>query len=101
LHRAIERDEALVQHWLKKEYPKIKAMVRKEEAEIYFFEMRHQCQPEAPNGRVWAQTAAGSHEAVSGLSDVERLASSGKSRVGVSAMGRRPARNARTMSGAR
>jgi hypothetical protein len=33
LHRAIERDEALVQQWLKKEYPKIKAMAQKEEAE--------------------------------------------------------------------
>src|SRR5271166_5139026 len=30
LHRAIERDEALVQQWLEKEYPKIKAMARKE-----------------------------------------------------------------------
>src|ERR1700687_6312609 len=36
LRRAIERDEALVQQWLKKEYPKIKAMAQKEEAEIYF-----------------------------------------------------------------
>ena len=29
LHRALERDEALVQQWLKKEYPKIKAMAQK------------------------------------------------------------------------
>src|SRR5665811_564364 len=41
LHRAIERDEALVQQWLKKEYPKIKAMARKEEAEIYFGDAAH------------------------------------------------------------
>ena len=30
LHRAIERDEALVQQWHKKEYPKIKAIARKD-----------------------------------------------------------------------
>jgi len=41
LHRAIERDEALVQQWLKKEYPKIKAMAQKEEAEIYFGDAAH------------------------------------------------------------
>src|SRR6202043_2738925 len=29
LHRAIERDESLVRQWLKKEYPKIKAMAKK------------------------------------------------------------------------
>src|SRR6202035_1183696 len=30
LHRAIERDESLVRQWLKKEYPKIKAMAKKQ-----------------------------------------------------------------------
>jgi Winged helix-turn helix len=30
LHRAIERDESLVRQWLEKEYPKIKAMARKQ-----------------------------------------------------------------------
>src|SRR4249919_2887558 len=34
LHRAQERDEALVEHWLKKEYPKIKALAQREKAEI-------------------------------------------------------------------
>ena len=34
LHRAIERGEALVRPWLKKEYPKIKALAQKEKAEI-------------------------------------------------------------------
>ena len=29
LHRAVERDESLVRQWLKKEYPKIKAMAKK------------------------------------------------------------------------
>src|SRR5271166_2122214 len=41
LHRAIERDEALVQQWLEQEYPKIKAMARKEGAGIYFGDAAH------------------------------------------------------------
>src|ERR1700745_3984749 len=41
LHRALERDEALVQHWLKAEYPKIKALAQKEKAEIYFGDAAH------------------------------------------------------------
>ena len=36
MHRAIERDEALVRPWLNKEYPKIKALARREKAEIHF-----------------------------------------------------------------
>jgi Winged helix-turn helix len=41
LHRALQRDEALVQHWLKKEYPKIKALAQKAKAEIYFGDAAH------------------------------------------------------------
>src|ERR1700682_1315795 len=40
LHRALERDEALVQQWLKKEYPQIKALAQKEKAEIYLATQR-------------------------------------------------------------
>ena len=36
LHRALERDEALVQKWLKTEYPKIKKMAQMQGADIYF-----------------------------------------------------------------
>src|SRR6202161_2834655 len=36
LHRALERDEALVQQWLKQEYPRIRALARRENADIYF-----------------------------------------------------------------
>src|ERR1035438_7084384 len=36
LHRAQERDEALVEQWLKKEFPRIKAMARELGADIYF-----------------------------------------------------------------
>jgi Winged helix-turn helix len=35
LHRAQERDEALVEQWLKKDYPKIKALAQREKAEIF------------------------------------------------------------------
>jgi len=41
LHRAIERDEALVQQWLKAEYPKIKKMAKAEGADIYFGDAAH------------------------------------------------------------
>src|ERR1700675_2822728 len=34
LHRALERDEALVQRWLKTEYPKIKKMAQMQGADI-------------------------------------------------------------------
>ena len=34
LHRAAERDEALVQKWLKAEYPRIKKMAQKQGADI-------------------------------------------------------------------
>ncbi|MGO9233363.1 MAG: IS630 family transposase [Methylocella sp.] len=54
LHRAIERDEALVQQWLKKEYPKIKAMARKEEAEIYFGDAAH-IRSDHHAGRSWGK----------------------------------------------
>src|SRR5246127_5361687 len=41
LHRALEHDEALVQQWLKDDYPKIKALAQREKAEIYFGDGAH------------------------------------------------------------
>jgi transposase len=41
LHRALERDEALVQKWLKTEYPKIRKMAQNEGADIYFGDAAH------------------------------------------------------------
>src|ERR1700674_141391 len=41
LHRAQERDEALVQQWLKKDYPEIKKMAQKQGADIYFGDAAH------------------------------------------------------------
>jgi len=52
LHRALERDEALVQQWLKKEYPKIKALAREEKADIYFGDAAH-IRSDHHAGRTW------------------------------------------------
>src|SRR3981081_1781121 len=41
LHRAFEQDDALVQQWLKKDYPKIKALAQREKGEIYFGDAAH------------------------------------------------------------
>lgn len=41
LHRTLERDEALVQRWLREDYPKIKALARWEKADIYFGDAAH------------------------------------------------------------
>jgi transposase len=54
LHRAIERDEALVRQWLKKEYPKIKALAQKEKAEIYFGDAAH-IRSDHHTGRTWGK----------------------------------------------
>ena len=54
LHRAQERDEALVQQWLKKEYPKIKAKAKKEGADIYFGDAAH-IRSDHHSGRTWGK----------------------------------------------
>src|SRR5271166_96538 len=54
LHRALERDEALVQQWLKQEYPKIKALARREKAEIYFGDAAHM-RSDHHAGRTWGR----------------------------------------------
>lgn len=41
LHRALERDEALLQQWLKQEFPRIKAPAKRERADIYFSDAAH------------------------------------------------------------
>jgi hypothetical protein len=57
LHRALERDEALVQQWLKKEYPKIKALAQREKAEIYFGDAAH-IRSDHHAGRTWGRRGA-------------------------------------------
>ena len=54
LHRALERDEALVQQWLKQEYPKIKALARREKADIYFGDAAHM-RSDHHAGRTWGK----------------------------------------------
>ena len=54
LHRAIERDEALVQKWLKAEYPKIKRMAKAEGADVYFGDAAH-IRSDHHAGRTWGK----------------------------------------------
>jgi DDE superfamily endonuclease len=54
LRRALEQDEALVQQWLKKEYPKIKALAAREKADIYFGDAAH-IRSDHHAGRTWSK----------------------------------------------
>jgi transposase len=54
LHRAFEQDEALVQQWLKKDYPKIKALAQREKAEICFGDAAH-LRSDHHSGRTWGK----------------------------------------------
>ena len=54
LHRAQERDEALVEQWLKKDYPKIKALAQREKAEIFFGDAAHM-RSDHHAGRTWGK----------------------------------------------
>ena len=54
LQRAIERDEALVQQWLEKEYPKIKTMAQREGADVYFGDAAH-IRSDHHAGRTWGR----------------------------------------------
>jgi len=54
LQRAIEQDEALVQKWLKAEYPKIKKMAQMQGADIYFGDAAH-VRSDHHAGRTWGK----------------------------------------------
>ncbi len=54
LHHALERDETLVQQWLKQEYPKIRALARREKADIYFGDAAHM-RSDHHAGRTWGK----------------------------------------------
>lgn len=83
LHRAIERDEALVQKWLKEEYPKIKKRAQNAGAEIYFGDAAH-IRSDHHAGRTWGkkgqtpivETTGARH----GMSLVSAITSRGKMR---------------------
>ena len=54
LHRALEKDEALVQQWLKQEYPRIRALAQREKADIYFGDAAHM-RSDHHSGRTWGK----------------------------------------------
>jgi transposase len=54
LHRAQERDEALVEKWLKREFPRIKALAQREKAEIFFGDAAHM-RSDHHSGRTWGK----------------------------------------------
>src|ERR1700716_232958 len=54
LHRALERDEALVQQWLKQKYPRIRALAQREKADIYFGDAAHM-RSDHHSGRTWGK----------------------------------------------
>src|SRR5215470_2289646 len=54
LHRALEHDEALVQQWLKQEYPKNKALAQREKADIFFGDAAH-IRSDHHAGRTWGK----------------------------------------------
>src|ERR1700681_3009049 len=54
LHRALERDEALVQQWLKQKYPSIRALAQREKAAIYFGDAAHM-RSDHHSGRTWGK----------------------------------------------
>jgi transposase len=54
LHHAQERDEALVEQWLKKEFPRIKALAKREKAEIFFGDAAHM-RSDHHSGRTWGK----------------------------------------------
>jgi transposase len=54
LHRAQERDDALVEQWLKKEYPRIRALAQREGADIFFGDAAH-VRSDHHSGRTWGK----------------------------------------------
>lgn len=54
LHRAMERDESLVQKWLKTDYPKIRKIAKAQAADIYFGDAAH-IRSDHHAGRTWGK----------------------------------------------
>src|SRR6476646_10385662 len=54
LHRALEKDEALVQQWLQQEYPRIRALAQREKADIYFGDAAHM-RSDHHSARTWGK----------------------------------------------
>ena len=83
LHRAIERDETLVQKWLKREYPKIKQMAKIQGADIYFGDAAH-IRSDHHAGKTWGKKGETpivvSTGARHGMSLISAITSKGKMR---------------------
>jgi transposase len=83
LHQAIERDESLVQKWVKREYPKIKKMAKMQGAEIYFGDAAH-IRSDHHAGRTWGKKGVTpivkSTGKRSGMSLISAITSKGKMR---------------------
>jgi transposase len=83
LHCAMEYDEALVQKWLKAEYPKVKKMAQAQGADIYFGDAAH-IRSDHHAGRTWGKKgetpiveATGARH---GISLISAITSKGKMR---------------------
>lgn len=90
LYRATERDETLVNKWLKTEYPKIKKMAKAQGADIYFGDAAH-IRSDHHAGRTWGKkgetpvvTTTGARHAMSLIS---AISSKGRMRFMVKASG--------------
>ena len=90
LYRATERDETLVNKWLKTEYPKIKKMAKAQGADIYFGDAAH-IRSDHHAGRTWGKkgetpvvTTTGARHAMSLIS---AISSKGHMRFMVKASG--------------
>jgi transposase len=83
LHRAIERDEALIRKWLKHEYPKIRKMAKIQGATIYFGDAAHM-RSDHHAGRTWGKKGVTpiveSTGARHGMSLISAITSRGKMR---------------------
>jgi len=83
LHRAQERDEALVQQWLKRAYPKIKKMAKMRGADIYFGDAAH-IRSDHHSGKTWGKKGETpivvSTGARHGMSLISAITSKGKMR---------------------
>ena len=90
LYRATERDETLVNKWLKTEYPKIRKMAKAQAADIYFGDAAH-IRSDHHAGRTWGKkgetpvvTTTGARHAMSLIS---AISSKGRMRFMVKASG--------------
>ena len=83
LHRAKERDDSLVEKWLKREYPKIKKMAKTQGADIYFGDAAH-IRSDHHSGRTWGKKGVTpivvSTGARHGISLISAITSKGKMR---------------------